>query len=127
MSSTARILVVESDEHVRGVLAAVLRADGYLVDAAASRAEAEGLIDRYAYALVLSALRMPGLDGPELSRVLEARRPIEMPALIFVTRPAFAPDHARFLMESAAALLGWPVSPADICRIVARSLALTPA
>ncbi|MGH7397361.1 MAG: response regulator [Candidatus Rokuibacteriota bacterium] len=127
MSSTPRILVIENDEHVRGVLVAVLRADGHVVDAAASRAETESLLDRHAYALVLTALRMPGLDGPELSRVLEARRPLDMPALIFVTRPAFAPDHARFLMESAAPLLGWPARPADISRIVARSLTPAPA
>jgi hypothetical protein len=50
-----------------------------------------------------------------------------MPALIFVTGPAFTPDFARFLMESAAPLLPWPARPADISRMVARSLAPTPA
>lgn len=115
------------DEHVRGLLAAVLRADGYPVDAAASRAEALGLIDQHPYALVLSALRMPGLDGSVLSEALEARWPLAMPALVFVTRPAFTPDFARFLIESAAPLLPWPARPADISRIVARSLDATPA
>ena len=122
----ARLLVVMDDEHARGLLVAVLRADGYTVDAAATRADAVSLIDRHAYALVVSALRMPGLDGPALSRVLETRWPLEMPALIFVTQPAFTPDLARFLMESAAPL-PWPARPADISRIVARSLAPTPA
>jgi CheY-like chemotaxis protein len=123
--SAPRILVVEHDEHVRGVLVSVLRADGHVVDRAASRAEAERLIDQHAYALVLSVLRMPHFDGPELVRVLEERRPLEMPALIFLARPAFTPDLARFLMESAAPLLQWPATPADISRIVARSLAPT--
>lgn len=59
----ARLLVVMDDEHARGLLVAVLRADGYPVDAAATRAEALSLIDRHAYTLVLSALRMPQLDG----------------------------------------------------------------
>lgn len=125
--SAPRILVVENDEHVRGLLVAVLRADGHVVDMAANRAEAESLIDQHGYTLVLSALRMPRLGAPELSRVLEERRPLEMPALIFLARPAFAPDLARFLMESAAQLLGWPATPSDISRIVARSLAPTPA
>ena len=123
----ARLLVVMDDEHARGLLVAVLRADGYPVDAAATRAEALSLIDRHAYTLVLSSLRMPQLDGPALAQVLEARRPLEMPALVFVTQPAFAPDLARFLMESAAPLLQWPARPADVSRIVARSLAPTPA
>lgn len=124
--SGARLLVVMDDESARGLLTAVLRANGYPVDAAATRAEALGLIDRHAYALVLSALRMPGLDGSALSEVLEARWPLAMPAL-FVTGPAFTPDFARFLMESAAPLLPWPARPVDISRIVARSLAPTPA
>ncbi len=123
----ARLLVGMDDEHARGRLVAVLRADGYTVDAAATRAEGLSLIDRHAYALVVSALRMPGLDGPALSRALETRWPLEMPAQIFVMQPAFAPDLARFLMESAAPLLPWPARPADISRIVARSLAPTPA
>ena len=125
--SGARLLVVMDDESARGLLTAVLRANGYPVDAAATRAEALGLIDRHAYALVISALRMPGLDAPALVRVLETRWPLEMPALIFVTQAAFMPDLARFLMESAAPLLPWPARPADISRMVARSLAPTPA
>jgi CheY-like chemotaxis protein len=120
-----RILVVAADEHVRGLLAAVLRADGHAVDAATDRAAAMALIERHAYAVVLSDLRMPRFDGPELARMLEERRPDAMPALIFLVRPAFAPDLARFLMDSASQVLGWPVKPADISRVVAR--ALTPA
>jgi len=123
--SAARILVVVDDEHARGLLVAVLRADGYTVDAAATRAEALGRIDAHPYTLVLSALRMPQLDGPALAQILEARRPHQMPALIFLAWPAFAPDLARFLMESAAPLLRWPTTPADISRVVARSLTPT--
>jgi CheY-like chemotaxis protein len=127
MGLMTRLLVLMDDEQARGLLVAVLRSDGYTVDAAATRAEGLSLIDRHAYALVVSALRMPGLDGPALSEVLEARWPLTMPALVFVTQPAFAPDLARFLMESAAPLLPWPARPADISRIVVRSLAPTPA
>ncbi len=127
MAGPGRLLVVMDDEQARGVLVSVLRADGYTVDAVATPADGLRLIDRNAYAAVVSALRMPGLDGPALSEALRARCPLEMPALIFVTRPAFTPDLARFLMESAASLLPWPARPADVSRIVARSLVPTPA
>lgn len=127
MAGPGRLLVVMDDEQARGVLVSVLRADGYTVDAVATPADGLRLIDRNAYAAVVSALRMPGLDGPALSEALRARCPLEMPALIFVTRPALTPDLARFLMESAASLLPWPARPADVSRIVARSLVPTPA
>lgn len=125
--SAPRILVVVDDEHARALLVSVLRADGHTVDAAADRAQALDLIDRHAYALVLSPLGMAGLDGPGLWRALEERRALRMPALIFIARPAFAPHQARFLMEQPAPLLGWPATPAAISRIVARSLAPAPA
>jgi CheY-like chemotaxis protein len=125
--SVPRVLVVADDEHVRGLLAAVLRADGHAVDAAADRAEAVSLIERHAYAVVLSDLRMPQFPGPDLARVLEERRPHAIPAMIFLARPVFAPDLARFLLDSAAPVLGWPVKPADISRVVARALAHAPA
>jgi CheY-like chemotaxis protein len=125
--SAARLLIVMDDEHARGLLVTVLRADGYMVDAAATCADALGLIDRHAYTVVVSALRMPGLDGPALSLTLETRRPLEKPGLIFVTQTAFTADLARFLMESATPMLPWPASPADISRAVARSLAPTAA
>jgi CheY-like chemotaxis protein len=118
-----RILVITDDEQARGVLAAVLRADGHTVDVAADRSQAVGLIEAREYVLMLSDLRMPGLDGPELSRVLEARRPGAPTALIFVARPAFMPDLARFLIDVAAPVLVWPTKPAEISRVVARTLA----
>ncbi|HEY7868461.1 MAG TPA: response regulator [Methylomirabilota bacterium] len=123
----ARILVAVDDEHARGLLVTVLRAEGYTVDGARDRAEAARLIDRNAYALVLGAPSMPGLGGPELARLLEDRRPAEMPALVFLAWPAFVPNSARFLMEYAARLLPWPTTPATISRIVARALVPAPA
>ena len=125
--ASPRLLVVMDDEIARGLLVTVLRAHGHTVDAAADRAEALRLIDRHAYALVLSALRMPALEGPELVRVLAARQPLAPPGLIFVAGSPFAPDLAHFVMESAAPLLRWPAAPADIARLVARSLALAAA
>ena len=115
------------DEHARGLLVTVLRAEGYTVDGARDRAEAARLIDRNAYALVLGAPSMAGLGGPELARLLEDRRPAVLPALVFLAWPEFVPNSARFLMEYAARLLPWPTTPATISRIVARALVPAPA
>jgi len=123
LGARPRILVIADDEQARGVLAAVLRADGHTVDVAADRGQAVGLIEAREYAVMLSDLRMPGLDGPELSRVLQARRPGALTVLIFLARPAFMPDFARFLIDAAAPVLAWPTRPAEISRVVARTLA----
>ena len=82
---------------------APVQADGYTVDAAATRADALSLIDRHAYALVVSALRMPALDGPALSLALSPGDPLSLFPMAAVTGTsiglewpinglAFAPD-----------------------------------
>jgi CheY-like chemotaxis protein len=122
-----RLLVAVDDEHARGLLVTVLRAEGYTVDGARDRAEAARLIARNAYAVVLAAPSVPGLDGPELARIFEERWPARMPAFVFLAWPAFVPSSARFLMEYAARLLPWPTTPATISRIVASALTPAPA
>ncbi len=71
-----RILVVDDDPQIRGVLARMLRSQGYEVtdaedgDAALRRLDAEGAVP-----LVLSDLHMPGRDGMSLLREISARYP----------------------------------------------------
>lgn len=122
--SACRILVIAEDEQACGLLTSVLCADGHVVDAEADRTEAMTLIARHPYAAALSDLRMRGLDGPELVRVL-SRRPSEeaAPALILLARPAFAPDLAGFIIKSGVPMLRWPAAPAEIRRAVMEALA----
>jgi CheY-like chemotaxis protein len=58
----ARVLLVDDDVTSRLTLQTVLRAGGYVVDAAASAAEAVGKLDERQYELVLSDLQM---ESPE--------------------------------------------------------------
>ncbi len=58
----ARVLLADDDPTSRLTLQTVLRAGGYEVDAAASAAEAVGLLDEQEYELVLSDLHM---ESPE--------------------------------------------------------------
>jgi CheY-like chemotaxis protein len=54
----ARVLLADDDPTSRLTLQTVLRAGGYAVDAAASAAEAVGMMDEQEYELVLSDLHM---------------------------------------------------------------------
>lgn len=63
---TPRILVVDDEERVRGVLCDVLEAWGCEVDGAASGAQALGLFERGDYDLILTDFLMPGGSGLEL-------------------------------------------------------------
>ena len=76
-----RVLVVEDEAYVRDSLVAVLRAKDFDAEPAASTAEAVALLAKAPVDLVLSDLRMPGADGLELLRRLQAVSP-ETPVII---------------------------------------------
>lgn len=80
----ARVLLADDNPASRLTLQTVLEAGGYRVDAAASAAEAVGLLDKSEYSLVLSDLAM---ESPEagLKVLAHARMKEYRPATALVT------------------------------------------
>ncbi|MBT3401419.1 MAG: response regulator, partial [Rhodospirillaceae bacterium] len=71
----AKILLVDDDPDFRAALVARLAQKGLDVDAAESGAVALERLRERAYALVISDVRMPEMDGIELLRRVKADRP----------------------------------------------------
>ena len=71
----SRILVVDDEEGLREFIAEVLEDEGHEVDRAKDGVEALELVERSAYALMLSDLKMPRMDGLELTRRVRAQQP----------------------------------------------------
>ncbi|GJG86170.1 hypothetical protein tb265_13510 [Gemmatimonadetes bacterium T265] len=71
------VLVVDDEAAVRGAAARVLARRGYTVLEAGDGVEALGVAERYAgpVHLLLSDVRMPGMDGRELARRFRVARP----------------------------------------------------
>ena len=66
--SAARLLVVDDDALLRLAMVRTLERAGHVCDAAADGLEALDQLQRSAYALVITDLRMPRMDGLELIR-----------------------------------------------------------
>lgn len=73
--STARILVVDDEDDMRDVLADVLRMHGYTVTTAADGHTALEQAQRRRFDLVITDLRMPGMDGVETMAALKSLYP----------------------------------------------------
>lgn len=71
----ARILVVDDEEIARDNLTHVLQRDGFEVVAAASGAEALSILSRGRIKLLLTDLRMGGMDGLALMREAREKQP----------------------------------------------------
>ncbi len=104
------VLLVEDDAGVRGVARRMLERHGYTVVEAEHGVDALGQIEHRGGAvdLVLTDVRMPGLDGRELARRLRAERP-SLPVVLMSGYPSESATAAdlRFLAKpfTAGALL----------------------
>jgi two-component system response regulator AtoC len=70
-----RILVVDDEESVRRMITALLHKEGYTVSGAAGGEEALGRLAEEPFDLVISDVRMPGIDGLELLARARALHP----------------------------------------------------
>lgn len=72
---TPQILIVEDDEAMREFLCQAISRSGYYVEAVPDGAEALRRVEESQFDLLLTDIRMPGLDGIELARQARRRYP----------------------------------------------------
>lgn len=72
MEDQPRILVVDDDADARELMATLLGQSGYVVETAADGFEALAIVAARRPDLLLTDLRMPGMDGAELIRRVHA-------------------------------------------------------
>lgn len=120
----ARLLVVEDDESVRQLAARALQREGHQVEVACDGEEGLTRIVQAGgdYDLVVSDIRMPILDGIEMSRKAAARFP-EI-KIMLVTGYADQRERAAELEGVVVDVLLKPFTLASIRDVVAKNLAL---
>ena len=114
------ILVVDDDARIRESLARVLGRNGSTVEVADSAEAALAVVSRVRPDLVLSDVRMPGMDGLELLRLLRARLPgVDV---IMMTAYEDLPTVATAMREGAADFLVKPLDLHQLRAVVGRVL-----
>ncbi|MGE5380973.1 MAG: sigma-54-dependent transcriptional regulator, partial [Methylocystaceae bacterium] len=76
-----RILVIDDEENMRWALKKALTKDGYQVITASDAGQGLELIKKHQPDLVLSDVKMPGMDGMELLNTIRAENP-ELPVIM---------------------------------------------
>jgi DNA-binding NtrC family response regulator len=100
MSKTGRILVVDDEVNARTALAELLRDEGYEVEMAADAFKALGKYESFAPQVVITDLKMPGMDGIELVKKIRGG---EDPAAVIVMTAFGAVQTAVDAMRAGAA------------------------
>ena len=83
MPRSGRILVVDDEVNARTALAELLRDEGFEVETAADAFKALGKHEAFAPHVVVTDLKMPGMDGIELVKKLRAME--DPPAVVVMT------------------------------------------
>ncbi|MFT7623971.1 MAG: two-component system response regulator AtoC [Myxococcota bacterium] len=116
----ARILVVDDEEGIREFVADALEMDGHRCTTAPDGRAAADRLDRQAFDLLLTDLKMPGMDGLELLRKVKADQPdvevivltahgtvdvavdaMKLGAFDFLQKPISGPGELRLLVKRA--------------------------
>jgi CheY-like chemotaxis protein len=116
------ILIIDDEPEILELLVDVLRADGHEVEAARSGASAMQKLRERTFDLVLSDVRMPGLDGAGLYRELEQVRPTLTRRFVFMTGDSLSAETRQFIEGAGALSLSKPFSPDEVRRVVRRAL-----
>ncbi len=114
----AVVLVVEDEPAIADAVAARLRAEGFTVHVAADGPAGVAAAAEHAPDLVVLDVMLPGFDGLEVCRRVQAQRPV--PVLMLTARD----DEADTLMGLAAGADDYLTKPFSMRELVARVHAL---
>lgn len=117
------ILVVEDEPEIAEMVAEMLKQDGHDVSIAHNGRAALQKIDDLKPDLIVSDLRMPGLSGPGLHRLLSERNPSIARRMLFMTGDTLAYGLDDFFERTGLPLLEKPLEPDVLCLEVQDRLA----
>jgi DNA-binding NtrC family response regulator len=118
--SHERILVVDDEEHVRILFSRVLQKEGYEVDCAASGSEAMEKLTRDSFDLVVTDLKMNGIDGLDL--VKKGKTVSQGLPFILITGYGTAQTAASAAREGADVFLMKPIDMTELKSAVKKAL-----
>jgi DNA-binding NtrC family response regulator len=120
VENQGRILIVDDEVNARAALIELLRDEGYSVESAADGFKALGKVADFAPDLVVTDLKMPGMDGLQLLEKLRENDP-ELP-VIMMTAFGEIETAVRAMRSGARDYLAKPVNMGELSAVVSREL-----
>jgi CheY-like chemotaxis protein/two-component sensor histidine kinase len=111
-------LVVDDETEVGQILSEMLAVLGIRCDVVASGEEAIEKLKQRPYDIVISDVRLPGIDGPALYAWIARYEPELSARTAFVTGDTLGQASERFLAEAKRPLLEKPFLPNDVRRLI---------
>ncbi len=120
MSTKARIVVIDDEVNAASALETLLKEDGYEVACANDAKTGLGLVEQMDADIVLTDLRMPGMDGLELLKHIKQARPQTM--VILMTAFGTVKNAVRAMKTGAEDYLAKPLDLEELEVVVERAI-----
>jgi two-component system, NtrC family, response regulator HydG len=120
VTARGRILVVDDEANARNALAEILREEGYSVETAADGFKGLARFHEFLPDLVLTDLKMPGMDGVELLGKLREAEPT-MPVVVMTAYGA-VDTAVRAMRSGAVDYLTKPINTEELLLVADRVL-----
>ncbi len=120
MSAKARIVVIDDEVNAAAALETLLREDGYEVEKAHDAKTGLRVLETFDPDLVLTDLRMPGMDGIELLAKIKELRPDTL--VLLMTAYGTVKTAVRAMKLGAEDYLGKPIDVEELEVVVQRAL-----
>ncbi len=120
MPQRGRILIVDDESNARAALSEILREDGFATETAADGFKALGKLDEFVPDVILTDLKMPGLDGIAFMEKARAAAP----GAVFVVMTAFGTISSAVdaMKKGAENYLLKPLDPGALSAVVERAM-----
>jgi two-component system NtrC family sensor kinase len=123
-----RVLVVDDEESIRLLLRDILEMDGHQVAIGSSGIEAWQILESSpAFDIIITDMKMPGMDGATFYRELRAKDAALARRIIFITGDTVSPDTRSFLQTVRNPVLSKPFKIGPLREAMERVLAEEPA
>jgi DNA-binding NarL/FixJ family response regulator len=113
-----RLLVVDDEPNLLRAVAACLKAEDYEVSTARSGHEALMQLANSVPDLIISDIRMPGMDGYKLARQLRGSPRTALVPIVFLTAKDETADRIEGFRVGVDAYLTKPFEPAELIAVV---------
>src|SRR5918996_1697463 len=118
MLMSKRLLIVDDEPNLLRAVAACLKSEGYEVNTARSGREALMQLAEAVPDLLVSDIRMPGMDGYQLARQLRGSPRTALIPIVFLTAKDETADRIEGFRAGIAAYLTKPFEPEELIAVV---------
>jgi CheY-like chemotaxis protein len=113
-----RVLIVDDEPAIRNILARILSNRGHQSHAVSSGKAALALLREGQYDLLVADLRMTGVSGIDLYKILKKRCPGMADRTVFITGDTMTDETSEFLASTGRPYLAKPFTPQEFLEMI---------